>query len=351
MSRPSSDSAPLTDRERAILRAAVQAFVKTAGPVGSRALAEQFDLGISPASIRNTLSALDAAGYLDQPHTSAGRVPTPQGYRTFVDELMSAPLLSTAEKHLLRAELDRMSGDTDTLLRETSKLLGTLSNLLGVVLKPRLATGVLERIEAVPVSSSRVIFVLSLRDGLVKTILLELDTDVPRDRLERVVQRLNERISGLAMDEIRRTFAERVRGLEDETQAGLVRLIVDRSHAIFADPESERVEVSSTSSLLGQPEFQQPAELRRLIAMLEDERFLVQLLDAEEAGRAGVARIVIGREGAAETEGFSIVTARYQIGGALGTVGLIGPTRMDYSRAVGIVEQAARTLSGAADAA
>ncbi len=343
MSRSPSESAPLSERERSILRAAVQAFVQTAGPVGSRILAERYDLGISSASIRSTLSALGAAGYLDQPHTSAGRIPTAQGYRTFVDELMAAPLLSTAEKHLLRAELDRMSGDTDGLLRETSKLLGTLSNLLGVVLKPRLATGILERIEAVPVSSSRVIFVLSLRDGLVKTILLELDMDVPRDRLERVVQRLNERIAGLAMEEIRRTFAERVKDLDDETRAGVVRLIVDRQHAFFADPPTERVEVSSTSPLLNQPEFQQPAELRRLIGMLEDERFLVQLLE-DETSSAGVARITIGREGD-DVEGFSIVTACYRLGGSTGTVGVIGPTRMDYARAVSIVEQAARTLS------
>jgi heat-inducible transcriptional repressor len=342
-----SDSAPLTDRERAILRAAIQAFVQTAGPVGSRTLAERFDLGISSASIRSTLSALGEAGYLDQPHTSAGRVPTARGYRTFVDELMAAPLLSQAEKHLLKAELDRMAGDTDALLRETSKLLGTLSNLLGVVLKPRVAPGVLERIEAVPVSSSRVVFVLSLTGGLVKTILLELDTDVPRDHLEHVVQRLNERIAGLTMDEIRRTFAERVRDLDDATRAGIVRLIVDRQHAFFAEPSTERVALSSTSPLLGQPEFQEPSELRRLIAMLEDEHFLVQLLEEDRVGAAGVARITIGREGGGETEGFSVVTAQYRLGGAVGTVGVVGPMRMDYARAVGIVEQAARTLSAA----
>ena len=345
---------PLTDREREILRLVVTSFVATAGPVGSRALAERFGLGLSPASIRSTMSGLEDAGLLQHPHTSAGRVPTALGYRVFVDELMQTATLSAAEKAAVRTEFERLATpSTDGLLRETSKLLGRLSRLLGVVLTPRLATGILERIEAVPLSSERVMFVLSLRGGLVRTIVLELDATTERGPLDgapldAVVQALNERLAGLTMDEIRRTYAARVQDVDD--RSGLVRLLLDPQHGAFADdPGTPRVRASGASHLIEQPEFQAADELRDLVSMLEHERFLVELLEAH-ATPLGRAAVSIGREhaGVASAARYSIVTASYDLGGSRGTVAIVGPTRMDYPRVVGLVEQVASLLSSPA---
>ncbi len=344
------DAAPLSEREREILRLVVQSFVHTAGPVGSRMLVQRYGLDLSPASIRNTMSDLEEAGYLEHPYTSAGRVPTARGYRTFVDELMQTPRLSAADKAALRAALDQIAGGHDELLRETSKVLGRLSHLLGAVLAPDMATGVLERIEAVPLSSTRLMFVLSLRGGLVRTIIMEIDVVLARGEVERVVEMLNERLAGLPLDEIRATFAQRVRDMDADDNA-LVRLILNRPQALFADVERSRLRLSPASALLDQPEFQQPDELRHLIQLLEDERFLVQLLEDRPATDAPARAVVtIGPEHAdGKTRRYSLVTACYRMGTAVGTVGVLGPLRMDYARAVTVVEHVAHML-GRADA-
>lgn len=344
--RPHDDATPLSEREREILRLVVQSFVQTAGPVGSRTLVKRYGLDLSPASIRNTMSDLEDAGYLEHPYTSAGRVPTARGYRTFVDELMQTPRLSSSDKAMLRAALDQLVGNRDELLRETSKVLGRLSNLLGVVLAPNMATGVLERIEAVPLSSTRLMFVLSLRGGLVRTIVLEMDLVLGRNEVERVVEMLNERLAGLPMEEVRASFAQRVRDLDYDDNA-LVRLILNRTDTFFADADETRLRLSPTSPLLEQPEFQHPDELRNLIGVLEDERFLVQLLedrpDGEEMPRA---LVTIGPEHAdGKTRRYSLVTARYRLGSSVGTIGVLGPLRMDYARVVTVVEHVAQLLS------
>src|SRR5690606_18838830 len=140
----------LSQRERDILRRVVQRFIQTAAPVGSRTLADEEDLALTSASIRHTMSGLEAQGYLDHPHTSAGRIPTPRGYRAYVDELMDVSGLTAAEADLLRRGVERRLGDLEAVGRETSRLLGRLTNLLGVVLSPRLSTGTLERLDIVP---------------------------------------------------------------------------------------------------------------------------------------------------------------------------------------------------------
>src|SRR5690606_29292992 len=220
-------------------------------------LATASGIGLSPASIRNTMSDLEDYGYLDHPYTSAGRVPTELGYRTFVDELMGSPVLSVAEKMILKSELDRLVGNPEMLLRESSRLLGRLSNLLGVVLSPKLSTGILERMEVVQLSSSRVMFVVSVKGGLVKTIVLELESELDRRNLDRVVGILNERLAGLTLEEIRNTYTSRVHDLRDD-QSGIVRLILNECALLFTDPsENRRLQYAGTQNILLQPEFQE----------------------------------------------------------------------------------------------
>ncbi len=345
----SSSDRQLTDREQEILRLVVKSFIDTAGPVGSRYLAKTSGIALSPASIRNTMSDLEGYGYLDHPYTSAGRIPTELGYRTFVDELMGSPCLSPVEKQVLRAELDRLMGDTEQLLKESSRLLGRFSNLLGVVLTPKLSTGVLERMEVVQLSASRIMFVVSVAGGLVKTIVLELQTDLHRRDLDRVVSILNERLGGLTLEEIRHTYRDRVRDLRDD-QNDVVRLILKEGALLFSDPsEARRIQFGGAQNIIRQPEFQEPADLRSLIEMLEDEDYVVHLLedrrtaDSEQTGRATIS---IGKENVEEkAERYSIVTADYKIGRTIGTIGVIGPTRMDYERVIALVESIAMLLS------
>ncbi|MBO6576713.1 MAG: heat-inducible transcription repressor HrcA [Rhodothermales bacterium] len=346
----------LSERDRSILRLVVQSFISTAGPVGSRFLSTQYQLGLSPASIRNTLSDLEARGFLDHPYTSAGRVPTDRGYRAYVDELMEQISLSEEEKTVLRSQLNESVTDTERLVRESSRLLGQFANLLGVAISPRLSTGILERLEVVPLSSSRAMFVISVRGGLIRTIILHIESDLSRQALDRVVQLLNERLAGLTLEEIRKSCRERVRDLQQE-DTGIVQLLMDSSSMLFSEPPADRrVEVGGTEQILAQPEFQQPDELRDLIKLVDDETAVLGLLNGTDAdaGSVGSARVRIGSENfsTADAESatrYSVVTAPYQRHNMRGTIGVIGPTRMDYARVISLVEGMAALLSWSPD--
>lgn len=343
----SDDRPPLSERERHILQLVVQHFIDTAGPVGSRSLARQFDIGLSPASIRNTMADLEDMGYLDHPYTSAGRMPTQMGYRTFVDELMQAPKLSDADRHALKGQLAQLVSDTDEMLRESTKLLSKLSNLLGMALSPSLSTAMLERLDIVPLTGPRLLFVLNVSGGLVKTIVLEFEADVDRADLDRVVSMLNERLAGLTLAEIRETHEERVRGIEDTT--GIVDLVREQSTPLFSEPQQRRLQIGGAQNLLNQPEFQETDDVRHFFELLEDETLMVNLLEdlgdiAPDA--AGNTYIRIGSDNDNdEMASYSVVVSPYRMGDTVGTLGLMGPTRMDYRRAVALVRTMANVLN------
>ncbi len=337
----------LSERERTILRLVVEKFVDAAGPVGSRSLAKESSLDLSAASIRNTMADLEDMGYLGHPYTSAGRVPTRLGYRTFVDELMNTPELTEVEQEMLKMRLARLVSDTDELLRESTRLLSRLSNLLGIALSPSLSTGVLDRLDIVPLSGSRLMFVLSVKGGVVKTLVLGFESDLKRSEIDRVVSILNERLAGLTLQEIRETHEERVKDLEDRT--GLIELVVEESSVLFSEPEEGRLEFGGTENILAQPEFQEPDDVRRLIEIIEDEDRVVQVLEdlfESDPEAVGQAVIRIGSEtDEEEMDSYSIVTSPYRLGETVGTLGVIGPTRMDYPRVVALVKNAADVIN------
>lgn len=348
------DRPPLNERQRNILSLVVEHFIDTAGPVGSRSLTRQHNISLSPASVRNTMADLEDMGYLDHPYTSAGRVPTELGYRTFVDELMNTPELSSAERQVLKTQLARLVSDTDELLRESTKLLSKLTNLLGVALSPSLSSGVLERLDIVPLSGSRLMFVLSVRGGLVKTVVLGFEADLQRSEIDRIVSILNERLAGLTLREIRDSHERRVRDVEDRT--GLVDLVSDEATLIFSEPKEGRLRIGGTQNILSQPEFQQPDEVRQFIEVIEDEDRVVEILEElfeSDPDAVGQASVRIGSQMHREDmDAYSIVTSPYRLGDTVGRLGVIGPTRMDYARAVALVENMADVVNQpAADAA
>lgn len=350
---PSEERPRLNEREAIILRSVVTRFIQTAAPVGSKVLAEQGIVDLSSASIRNTLSALESHGYLDHPHTSAGRIPTDLGYRAYVDDLTDLPGVAPAEQQLLRTGLQQLYGDVESLMREASRLLGQFTNLLGVVLSPRLATGVLERLDVVPLSSSRLMFVVSVRGGLVKTIVAEFDAEMRRTDLDRVVSAMNERLAGLTLEEIRQTAVERMRDLDAGDGTGVVRLVLHQAAALFADlPEERQAELGGAQQIVTQPEFQEPGEVRSVIELMENHDVVVHLLEAgvRQPTSAGRAVVLIGHESddANRFGGkYSVVKAQYRFGDTTGSLGVIGPKRMDYAYVITLVEYLAGLLSGA----
>ncbi|PSR00032.1 MAG: heat-inducible transcription repressor HrcA [Bacteroidetes bacterium SW_11_64_17] len=336
---------------RNILRLVIEEFVDTAGPVGSRSLAKDTNVDLSAASIRNTMADLEDMGYLDHPYTSAGRIPTRLGYRTFVDELMDTPELSEVEQEVMKMKLARLVSDTDELLSESTRLLSKLTNLLGIALTPRLSTAVLDRLDIVPLSGSRLMFVLSVEGGLVKTVVLSFEGDLARPKIDRIVSILNERIAGLTLLQIRQTYEERLQDLPDET--GLIRLVIDEASLLFSEPDEGRLQFDGTQNILSQPEFQDSDDVRRLLETIEDGDRIVQVLEnifEANPDAVGQAVVRIGSEtDEAEMDDYSIVLSPYRLGDSVGSLGVIGPKRMDYGRAVALVENVASVVNQPSD--
>jgi len=343
MTVPGKRTEELNDRERGILRHIVHNYILTAIPVGSRYISKRIEAQLSPATIRNVMADLEDEGFLSHPHTSAGRVPTDLGYRYYVDYLMEVEQLTEAEKRAIQDQLDKTPDPTE-LLRETSRLLGKISKQLSVVSSPHFSSGTFEKIELIPITSSRLLVVISIRSGLVRTIMLEVGLDVRREVLDRVGSLLNERLSGLTLQQIRESFPERVRDVQDE-QTGLVRLFIDSVDEMFTDVHDEKVHIAGTQNIIEQPEFVDPKNFRSVIELIENQDMIVHLLEKHEGSDKNFV-ITIGSENdESRAQDYSVVTATYNIEGITGRVGLIGPKRMNYSKLVPLVDHVAKTIA------
>lgn len=338
----------LTDRERRVLDAVVQSYVETAEPAGSRTLSRRFGLGVSPATIRNTMSDLEDKGYLFHPHTSAGRVPTDKGYRAYVDSLMRRPPALAAERERLAEQISAGGSAIEAILRRAAQSLGVITQELGVALGPRLDAALLRRLELVRLSAERVLLVLTLDGGAVRTIFVETGGAIADSALTEVALVLNERLAGLSMREIRATLGARLRDTSPTADASeLLNVFVEEGEQLF-DPSlgiDERDVVLGQPSLLAeQPEFASGESMRKLIALTETRQHLAELLRKRSA-TPGIS-ITIGNEhGDPRLESFTVVTAEYHAGALSGVIGVIGPTRMPYEKVISLVSHTSRLVT------
>jgi heat-inducible transcriptional repressor len=337
-------SEELNQREKTILRSIIYTFIQTAEPVGSRYISKRHDLGLSPATVRNVMSDLEFFGYIDHPHTSAGRVPTDKGYRFYVDTLMELDQLSNKELSTIQSHLQHNS-EPDELLKEVSKLIGTISHQLGVVSSPQLSVGVFEKLELVSVSTTRLMVIISIRSGLVKTIMMEMHNEIQRSKLDEVSRMLNERLAGLTLKEIRSSFPERVKDMQNE-ETGLVRLFVESVNKLFDESSGhEKVHIGGTSSILLQPEFESAENFRGIIELLDNEDMIVHVLEKID-NASGPVKISIGSETKDEKlRDYSVVSSTYTMGGAKGKIGILGTKRMNYAKVIPIVDYVAKAIS------
>ncbi len=338
-STPSKGRGALSQRERHVLEAVVRTYVDTAEPAGSRTLARRFDFGVSPATIRNTMADLEEDGYLTHPHTSAGRVPTDLAYRFFVDRVVRPESLTPSEK--IRIEREILSGDgtLERILRNATRALGLLVNELGVGSVPQLDQARLEKIDLIPVSSQKVLMVVTIKSGMVRTAYVDLPGEAPQDALESIERVLNERLGGLGFAEIRRSFGARLRdAVEDPAARDVLNIFIESSEDFFAAgaPDSDQVVLGQTSAIVDQPEFATNEGLRELIALTEQKDLLAKVLGARAV--KGGPCVTIGSEHGPELSGFTLVTSGYRFGSLRGILGVIGPTRMPYEKVIAIVD-------------
>ena len=336
----------LNDRQKEIMRCVAWNFIMNATPVASRYIAKRYDFGLSAATIRNTMADLEEMGYVTHPHTSAGKLPTDKGYRFFVDCLMEMEPLTTQERDNIKRQLDSVN-DPAELLHEAAKLLGAISHQLSIVAAPHLHAAVLEHLELISVSSNRILVVLTVRSGIVRTITMEVHSEITQEHLSHVVRLLNERLHGLTLEAIRTTFAERVKDFKDES-TGLIELFIRSADRIFDDSkEREKLHIGGTQSLVEQPEYGNPDNFRTIIELLNNEGVLIEVLELPEPRGAGQNVVIsIGKEHRDEKlKNYSIIVSEYKVGGVAGKIGIIGPKRMHYGKVVPVVNYIAEEVS------
>jgi heat-inducible transcriptional repressor len=341
--------AELTDRERMVLEAVIQTYVATAQPAGSRQLARRFNFGVSPATIRNTMSDLEEKGYLFHPHTSAGRVPTDVAYRVYVDSILPAHKFTTAERDSLAMQISSGGSAVENILRRAAQSLGIITQELGVALGPRFDASVLDRIELVRLASDRLLVVLSVQGGGVRTIYVDARGQIADEAIAEVSRVLNERLGGLTLREVRNSLSQRLR----DTAVGaseLINVFVEEGEHIFdeAFDSANDVMLGAASVLAEQPEFASADSMRRLVALTETRHYLAEVL-RKRSESSGVS-ITIGNEhDDPALENFTLVTAQYHVGALNGVIGVIGPTRMPYDKVISLVTHTSQLVTDLLD--
>ncbi len=332
----------LTEREKRILGAIVHHFIDRATPVSSTYIAQREHLDMSPATIRNIMASLEEKQYIYQPHPSAGRVPTSLGYRVYVNELMKKSRLALKEREIIRVSLQRASFEIEAMMREATRILAELSHQLGVGVSPTFEDTALQRLEIFRLSTERILLLLSLTTGQVKTITIEVSPATSDDSLRYIARALNERLSGMKLTDIRRRFYDIVYDLRVESH-GLLEQLKELANRIFDFEEGKTVFIKGTQYIVEQPEFSDKQSFTFVAQLLEDEHQVLRLISASSNDPV---EIKIGEE--LNTPGItncSVIIGHYQLQNATGYVGIIGPTRMNYSKLVPLVEYTAQTIS------
>ncbi|MGC2235629.1 MAG: heat-inducible transcriptional repressor HrcA [Pyrinomonadaceae bacterium] len=344
-------------RGQVILSAIINEHLITGEPVGSKSVAEKFAnaYGLSSATIRNVMGELEDKGLLEQPHTSAGRVPTDKGYRFFVDNLLGVLSISNADLHLINDkfglnELD-LPETPDRLMERTSQLLSALSNNIGIVVSPSLAKDRLQHIEFVNLSDKRILVILVSAPNIVHNKIIRLKETFSNENLDRTARYLNAEFSGKSLAEIR---AEILKLMHEETALfdKLLQTAMILCSQSIEDEEDNlgEVYVDGTSNILTKRDFADLERLRELLRMIEEKSRLVQILTGcieRDPSVKGNVQVIIGSENSAPSmQNCTLITAPYRIGSgeAIGTLSVLGPTRIEYARMISIVSYVARVM-------
>lgn len=331
----------LDTRSKQVLKTLVRRYIETGAPVGSRVLARESGLEVSPATIRNIVADLEDLGLVRSPHTSAGRVPTSRAYRLFVAIMLEMRPLGPEEQAQIRESLYQQASDIYQLYHATGRLISGHTHYVGIVLVPRLAQGRFRQIDFLTLAQYRVLAILVTTTGIVQNRIVELERPVAEAELERAANYLNERFAGQPLAEVKRALAREQGTAEEPLEA----LASDIGWSALDFDEDEELFIEGQGNLLDYPEFAQSRRLRELFEVLEEPDQVARLLDdvPEDAG----VHLRIGEEvGHDALADCSVITANYRTeGDGLGTVAVIGPARMNYAATIPFVDCTAQQLS------
>jgi len=333
----------LEDRSKKVLLAVIQSYIQNPEPVGSRLVTRRFDFGVSPATIRNIMADLEEMGYLAQPHTSSGRIPTDIGYRFYVESLindMNTERLEFSDQ--IKSELQRNRSNVDTLLKDTTRIMSNFSHYLAIASPPRTESIIFHKIDFIMYKENRIAVVILTDEGHIKHRMIDNDFSLKQADLNKFAEYINSRYSGMSVQDIRDHLVKAMRKEKDIFDS-----LVKRTITLFENAldENDDVFISGLNQVVNLPDFSDIERIKALSNAIEEKHMIIKLMDRfiiEEG-----VNVMIGMENPYENmKNLSLVTSTYRDGDrSMGVVGVIGPRRMNYQAAIAIVDTAARFIS------
>jgi len=334
----------LDDRKRKILQAIIDDYINTAEPIGSRTIARKHELGLSSATIRNEMSDLEEMGYLAQPHTSAGRVPSDKGYRLYVDELMKARDITTEDADTIKRALEIRINEMSQLIRQASMIVSKITKYTSIAMSPQLTKSTLKAVQVVPIQTGRALIIVVTNANIIRNCFIRIPENVTADFLIILSNALNSRLSGLSIDQINSNVV-----LEMERDTGVTKdilmPILDAIADCINNIDYSDVYLEGTTNILNYPEFMDIIKAKEFLNVLDEKDFVYKLLN-NPMENDGI-NVQIGNENVMkQIKDCSLVTATYSFGNiVLGTIGVIGPTRMDYAKVISSMNFLKRKLN------
>lgn len=336
----------LNERERDILKSVIQHYIASGKPVGSRILSKERSQCISPATIRNIMADLEEAGYLIQPHTSAGRIPTDKGYRFYVDNLLDSSCLNSSDQELINGRIFTPDSQ-DNVMERISQAISHATNNVGFVISPSLGHNLLKHIEFIQIGDSKILVIIVSKSGLVQNRIIQIDEAFTQRELDQTARFLNEHYSSYSLLSIRNEILEKMKeekALYDRLLSNVILLCDQGLIDEVADPDVD-IYLDGASNFLGQPEFTDTKRMRSIFKTFEEKSRLVKILNhCIQARPGGGVRIIIGSENALPgMREYTLISSPLTIHDRnLGSVGILGPTRMEYAKAINTVDYVAK---------
>lgn len=327
----------LTDRQRMILNAIVDDYIRSAEPVGSRSISKRGDVGFSPATIRNEMADLEELGFLEQPHTSAGRIPSHKGYRYYVDHLTSSFSLTPSELKMMKAFFAEKLNAMEQMIQHAAGILSHMTNYTSILLGPEVFHTSLRHFQLLPLNEETAVAIIVTSTGQVENKTVTIPRGVSLSEMEQVVNLLNSKLANVPLYKLKtRLYSE----LGQEMQKHIdhyEELMKMLDVALDNGDQEHKIYLSGTTNMLNQPEFRDVDKVKNILELLEQTPTLMKMM-APSPGETGI-QVRIGTENDHRAfESCSLITATYSADGkALGTIGILGPTRMEYARVIGIL--------------
>src|SRR5574342_1133332 len=332
----------LTDRQLLILQVIVDDFIHSAQPVGSRSLSKKEEISLSSATIRNEMADLEELGYIEKTHTSSGRVPSEKGYRYYVDHLLSPQVLNQQDVSIIQSIFAEKIYEFEKIIQRSAKILSELTNYTSIVLGPAVSINKLKKIQIIPLNKETAVAIFVTDTGHVENRSFSLPASIDASDLEKTVNILNDRLAGVSLEDLNDKIYKEVAFLLRQHIQNYD-LMLHTIGESFRMPTNEKLFFGGKTNMLSQPEFHDISKIRSLLTMIDQEEWIYNLIRKEPAG----INIKIGRENnISAMDNCSLITATYSVGvEKLGTIAILGPTRMEYSRVIGLLQLLSNDLT------